>query len=106
MKKLLPFSFLFLFSFVYSQISFQKSYGTKQITLPPLPNGFNSTKLIIIAFDDSSRTEFTLAKPILDKYGFKGSFFTVFTFVNAGSAGKDKSRMNSLRGEGSQGEEV
>ena len=52
-----------------------------------------ATKLIIIAFDDSSRTEFTLAKPILDKYGFKGSFFTVCTFVNLGSAGKDKSRM-------------
>ena len=34
-----------------------------------------------------------MAKPILDKYGFKGSFFTVCTFVNLGSAGKDKSRM-------------
>ena len=52
-----------------------------------------SSKLIIIAFDDSSRTQFTLAKPILDKYGFKGSFFTVCTFVNSGSAGKDTSRM-------------
>ena len=79
--------------YLLSSSSFQKSYSTGQITLPPLPNGFNSTKLIIIAFDDSSRTEFTLAKPILDKYGFKGSFFTVCTFVNLGSAGKDKSRM-------------
>jgi peptidoglycan/xylan/chitin deacetylase (PgdA/CDA1 family) len=34
-----------------------------------------------------------LAKPVLDKYGFKGSFFTVCTYVNQGSAGVDKSRM-------------
>jgi hypothetical protein len=34
-----------------------------------------------------------LAKPVLDKYGFKGSFFTVCTYVNQGSAGADKSRM-------------
>ncbi|HEX5519132.1 MAG TPA: polysaccharide deacetylase family protein, partial [Candidatus Nitrosocosmicus sp.] len=34
-----------------------------------------------------------LAKPILDKYGYKGSFFTVCTYVNLGSAGADKSRM-------------
>jgi peptidoglycan/xylan/chitin deacetylase (PgdA/CDA1 family) len=63
--------------YVLSSSFFQKSYSTEQITLPPLPNGFNSIKLIIIAFDDSSRTQFTLAKPVLDKYGFKGSFFTV-----------------------------
>jgi peptidoglycan/xylan/chitin deacetylase (PgdA/CDA1 family) len=34
-----------------------------------------------------------LANPVLDKYGFKGSFFTVCTYVNQGSAGADKSRM-------------
>ncbi len=73
--------------------SIQKSFSTGEIKFPPLNNGFNSSKVVILAFDDSSRTEFTLAKPILDKYGFKGSFFTVCTFVNTGSAGKDKSRM-------------
>lgn len=71
----------------------QKSYSTGEIKLPSLKNGFNSSKVIILAFDDSSRTEFTLAKPILDKYGFKGSFFTVCTYVNQGSQGADKSRM-------------
>ncbi len=61
---------------------FQTSYSVGQIKLPAFQNGFNSAKLIILAFDDSSRTQFTLAKPILDKYGFKGSFFTVCTYVN------------------------
>jgi peptidoglycan/xylan/chitin deacetylase (PgdA/CDA1 family) len=74
--------------------AFQKSFGTGQIILPPPPqNGFSSTKVIVLAFDDSSKTEFNLAKPILDKYGYKGSFFTVCTYVNLGSAGVDKSRM-------------
>src|SRR6478672_8796390 len=72
---------------------FQISYSTGQITQPPLQNGFNGTKLIILAFDDSSKTQFTLAKPILDKYGFKGSFFTVCTFVDNASNGVDLSRM-------------
>ncbi|MBV9175568.1 MAG: polysaccharide deacetylase family protein, partial [Nitrososphaeraceae archaeon] len=65
-------------------------------TLPILPaqNGAkNSTKLIVLAFDDSDKSQFTLAKPILDKYDFKGSFFTVCNAVNNGTLRKDKTRM-------------
>jgi len=64
--------------------SFQISYSTGKIILPPLQNGSNSSKIIILAFDDSPKSQFTLAKPILDKYGYKGSFFTVCNFVNNG----------------------
>ena len=65
--------------------SFQITYSKVQIALSPPPqSGFNSTKVIILAFDDSPKSQFTLAKPVLDKYGFKGSFFTVCTFVNNG----------------------
>ncbi len=80
----------FALAFVFT---IEKSFSTGQITLPPLKTGFNSSKVIILAFDDSSKTEFDLAKPVLDKYGYKGSFFTVCTYVNLGSAGADKSRM-------------
>ncbi len=51
--------------------SFNNAYSTGQITLPPpspIQYTNNSTKLIILAFDDSSKTEFNLAKPVLDKY--------------------------------------
>src|SRR5690348_17554400 len=34
----------------------------------------NLNKLIILTFGDISQTQYTNAKPILDKYGFKGSF--------------------------------
>lgn len=66
-------------------LSVNQSYSIGQIKLsPPLQSGFNSTKVIILAFDDSPKSQFTLAKPVLDKYGFKGSFFTVCTFINNG----------------------
>ena len=73
--------------------------------MQPSQKGYNSTKVIIIAFDDSPKSQFTLAKPMLDKYGFKGSFFTVCSFVNKGTEGMDKSRMtwqdiNTLQNEG------
>jgi peptidoglycan/xylan/chitin deacetylase (PgdA/CDA1 family) len=91
------FSILALVVLIYValNISFlaQKSFSTGNITLPPIKNGFNSSKVIILAFDDSSRTQFELAKPVLDKYGYKGSFFTVCNFVIRGSEGVDKSRM-------------
>lgn len=45
-----------------------------------------SRKLVILGFDDSLKSQYTLAKPILDKYGFKGTFFTVCNYV-----GKDNS---------------
>src|SRR5215831_2534458 len=45
-------------------------------------------KAVILAFDDAWKSQFTFAKPILDKYGFKGSFFIVCNYV-----GKSPDRM-------------
>jgi peptidoglycan/xylan/chitin deacetylase (PgdA/CDA1 family) len=61
--------------------------------------------VIIIGLDISPKSQFILAKPILDTYGFKDSFFTVCSYVNKGSEGLDKSRMswqdiNTLQNEG------
>jgi peptidoglycan/xylan/chitin deacetylase (PgdA/CDA1 family) len=55
-------------------------------------SGTNSsgTKLAIINFDDGYKSQFINAKPILDKYGFKASFFIVCNFV-----GKSAKQMNS-----------
>ena len=75
-------------------LTFQISFGTVKIIIPQLKNGFNSSKVIMLAFDDSPKSQFTLAKPVLDRYGYKGNFFTVCNFVNRGSENVDKSRMN------------
>jgi peptidoglycan/xylan/chitin deacetylase (PgdA/CDA1 family) len=42
-------------------------------------------KAVIIMFDRGYKSQFTHAKPILDKYGFKGSFFIICSFVQGGS---------------------
>ena len=81
---------IFLFSFLtlglmfnglgMLSLSVQKAYSTERIKLQPEQgsNNNSSSKVIILAFDDSPKSKFTLAKPILDKYGLKGAFFTVY----------------------------
>jgi peptidoglycan/xylan/chitin deacetylase (PgdA/CDA1 family) len=45
-------------------------------------NNFNNTnKVIMINFDDAWKSQIQYAKPILDKYGFKASFFIVATML-------------------------
>ena len=35
----------------------------------------NNNKVVILSFDDNRLGDFVYAKPILDKYGFKATFF-------------------------------
>ena len=51
-------------------------------------NNNNNTRAVIIAFDDALKSQFIDAKPILDRFGFKGSFFIVCNYV-----GKSPDRM-------------
>ncbi len=44
----------------------------------------------MIGFDDGWKSQIIYAKPILDKYGFKASFFVVCNYANSG----DIRRMN------------
>jgi peptidoglycan/xylan/chitin deacetylase (PgdA/CDA1 family) len=50
----------------------------------------NNNKVIMIGFDDGWKSQIQYAKPILDKYGFKASFFVVCNYVNSG----DPTRLN------------
>ena len=43
----------------------------------------NNNKVVMIGFDDGWKSQITYAKPILDKYGFKASFFIVCNYVNS-----------------------
>ena len=47
-----------------------------------------SNRVVILTFGDIHKSQFTIVKPILDEYGFKGSFFVPCNMV-----GKD-SRMD------------
>jgi peptidoglycan/xylan/chitin deacetylase (PgdA/CDA1 family) len=44
----------------------------------------SNNKVIMLGFDDGLKGQITFAKPILDKYGFKASFFVVCDYVNSG----------------------
>jgi peptidoglycan/xylan/chitin deacetylase (PgdA/CDA1 family) len=44
--------------------------------------GSSSNKAIIINFDDSHTNEYIYAKPILDRYGFKATFFEICSIVS------------------------
>jgi peptidoglycan/xylan/chitin deacetylase (PgdA/CDA1 family) len=41
----------------------------------------NKTKVVILTFGDTVKSQFTTAKPILDQYGFKASFFITCGYV-------------------------
>jgi peptidoglycan/xylan/chitin deacetylase (PgdA/CDA1 family) len=41
-----------------------------------------NNKVVIINFDDGRKTQFIHAKPILDKYGFKATFYIVCNYVD------------------------
>ncbi|HEY7083157.1 MAG TPA: polysaccharide deacetylase family protein, partial [Nitrososphaeraceae archaeon] len=41
------------------------------------------SKVVILTFGDTLKSQFTNAKPILDKYGFKGSFFITCLWVGS-----------------------
>jgi peptidoglycan/xylan/chitin deacetylase (PgdA/CDA1 family) len=59
--------------------------NTSQATqLTPRIEPNSNNKLVIINFDDSHQSDYTYAKPILDKYGFKATFFEVCNWVEAG----------------------
>ncbi len=49
----------------------------------------NNGKLIILTFGDTIKSQFTTAKPILDQYGFKASFFITCRFPEDGNKNGD-----------------
>jgi hypothetical protein len=57
-----------------SPSSLTSTYNQKiSSSIPNVP--INSNKVIILTFGDGYQSQYTLAKPILDQYGYKGNFF-------------------------------
>jgi peptidoglycan/xylan/chitin deacetylase (PgdA/CDA1 family) len=44
----------------------------------------NNNKEVILNFDDGYKTQYTNAKPILDKYGYKATFYIICNSVENG----------------------
>lgn len=66
----------------------------------------NLNKLIILTFGDISQTQYTNAKPILDKYGFKGSFFVTCDWVGTVDDKSPRMSWQMIQALHSQGQDV
>lgn len=61
----------------------------RAINLSSAPStNLTSNKVVILAFDDGGKGQYTIAKPILDNYGFRATFFIVCNYVGKDIAGK------------------
>jgi peptidoglycan/xylan/chitin deacetylase (PgdA/CDA1 family) len=78
-------------------IAFRTSYGS--LDNRPMQNegidiNRRDNKIVILTFDNAPESQYIYAKPILDKYGFKGSFFIVCNWIESEEGYKMKeSRM-------------
>jgi peptidoglycan/xylan/chitin deacetylase (PgdA/CDA1 family) len=64
-------------STVTSTAFFLPGISYSQLSPTPSSNNIANTKVVILSFDDNRKGDFTYAKPILDKYGFKATFFII-----------------------------
>jgi peptidoglycan/xylan/chitin deacetylase (PgdA/CDA1 family) len=49
----------------------------------PSSNSSANSKVVMLTFGDTLKSQFTNAKPILDKYGFKASLFITCLWVGS-----------------------
>ena len=73
---------------------------TKEINsnLPSNTSTISNGKLVILTFGDTIKNQLTTAKPILDKYGFKASFFITCGFVDDSNRNETPKNINNDNG--------
>ncbi|HEY7078702.1 MAG TPA: polysaccharide deacetylase family protein [Nitrososphaeraceae archaeon] len=60
----------------------------------------NYDKVIILNFDDGRLSQYTNAKPVLDKYGFKATFYVVCDYIGKKPGYMDWNEIETLHREG------
>ena len=60
----------------------------------------NYDKVIILNFDDGRLSQYTNAKPVLDKYGFKATFYVVCNYIGKKPGYMDWNEIETLHREG------
>jgi peptidoglycan/xylan/chitin deacetylase (PgdA/CDA1 family) len=59
-----------------------------------------NNKVVILNFDDNRKSQFTQAKPILDKYGFKATFYVVCNYLDNKKGFMNWTQLETLYKEG------
>jgi peptidoglycan/xylan/chitin deacetylase (PgdA/CDA1 family) len=75
------------------------SFSSNVYASQQLPNNTNE-KVVILTFDDGYKSQYSNAKPILDKYGFKATFSIVCNYVGNGDNRMTWEEIKSLQMEG------
>ena len=80
-------------------VSLVGSFSSNVYASQQLPNNSNQ-KVVILTFDDGYKSQYSNAKPILDKYGFKATFSIVCNYVGNGDNRMTWEEIKSLQQEG------
>lgn len=59
-----------------------QQFDFNEIHAQPAPESVTGDKVVILNFDDGRKSQYTQAKPILDKYGFKATFYAVCNYLD------------------------
>ncbi len=105
MSRYMVIIFAKLFTIIVSTLLLVSAYDTQQLAFaaqtPTIKNQFNDSsnsnpansssnntppKVVLLNFYDDEKDQFINAKPILDKYGFKGTFFIVCNWANTNAS--------------------
>lgn len=94
------FSSVIAYALVWSNIMKNGNIGNN---IKKNVNDSNNTKAVVLAFDDAWKSQFTYAKPVLDRFGFKGTFFIV---CNYAGRGPDRMTWNDIQTLVRQGHDI
>ena len=59
-----------------------QQFDFNEIQAQPASESVTGDKVVILNFDDGRKSQYTQAKPILDKYGFKATFYAVCNYLD------------------------
>jgi peptidoglycan/xylan/chitin deacetylase (PgdA/CDA1 family) len=85
-------STIFVIAFLTITIRFSLPITTySQLEIQQRESSSSINKVVILTFGNAPKSQYTEAKPILDKYGFKASFFVVCNWIS--NSDEDNSHM-------------
>jgi peptidoglycan/xylan/chitin deacetylase (PgdA/CDA1 family) len=58
-----------------------QQFDLNEIHAQAASKSLTDDRAVILNFDDGRKDQFTIAKPVLDKYGFKATFYVVCNYV-------------------------